>query len=168
MDIIILLGVLFGCIWIATRLSRKEEPGWRPGPRQHGPPDDIWPAARMTGAADSPREADGRFRARGAAPKGARKQRPRFDVTYVNGRGEVSTRRLRVHEMQFIAETRRCTYLTAHCDLRGERLMFRADRILKMVDLQTGEVVADPPAHLVTYAGDILSVHDDGKGQHTP
>jgi hypothetical protein len=39
-------------------------------------------------------------------------------------------------------------YLRGFCNLRGEQRTFRIDRILYAVDIDTGEVVSDVPAHL--------------------
>jgi hypothetical protein len=156
MEIILALLAFVALVWWRAAARRRD---------MAEPPllDDEWRMHYIPREADMrPREADGRFRAGGASPKPARRQRPRFEISYCNRDGEVSRRTIRVHEIEYVDEVRRCTYLSAFCDLRGDQLTFRADRILSMVDLQTGETVADPAAHLMIYAGPIIKARSTG------
>ncbi len=90
------------------------------------------------------------------ASKNPRKKRPAFDIIYINRHDVMSRRRVRVRQIEYIEGGDLCTYLSADCDLTGEIRTFRSDRIIEMIDTQTGEIVAEPAKHLMKYAGKII------------
>lgn len=63
-------------------------------------------------------------------------------LTYRDGAGETTERTVSIDGYDGSC------YLRGFCNLRGEQRTFRIDRIIDAIDTDTGEMVADVPAHL--------------------
>jgi len=75
----------------------------------------------------------------------------RLRIHYTDGTGKTTERTVDVRQFGALGNT---TLLFGNCLLRGATRTFRADRIRRCVDEETGEVVADVPGYLARkYAG---------------
>jgi predicted DNA-binding transcriptional regulator YafY len=108
---------------------------------------------------DPKRDAHGRWHKPGTPEKllKPRKKHPKFDIIYQDKFGTVTQRIVTVKDMALIdpENGEPCLALSfiGHCHLRKDSREFRIDRVLRMIDLQTGEIVEKPDQHLVQYAG---------------
>jgi uncharacterized tellurite resistance protein B-like protein len=67
-----------------------------------------------------------------------------YDITYEDSSANRTRRRVRVESVQDWDDV---IYVGAWCELRGNYRTFRADRIVELVDVSTGEVFSDPLRH---------------------
>jgi hypothetical protein len=72
-------------------------------------------------------------------------------LAYQDAKGQVSERRITCHLLEVAGQH---TYLRAFCHEREARRQFRLDRIVSVIDLHTGEVLADPPRFFRQFALD--------------
>lgn len=166
--VVIAVVVVFAIAALSRRRGSQAstQSDWRSTPNQYEPLqpidrnalDRLRPMAtmRLICVAQAARDERGRFQSSGGAAKNPRKKRPEFDIVYINRHDAMSRRVVRVRQIEYIDGSDLCTYLSADCDLTDEVRTFRADRIIEMIDMQTGEIVTKPAKHLMKYAGKII------------
>jgi len=172
--IVIAVVVVFAIVALSRRRGSQAgtQSDWRSTPNQYEPLQPInrhaldrlrpmgHDAIELRGASNQ--DEPGRLQSSGGAARNSRKKRPDFDIVYTNRHEVMSRRVVRVRQIEYVEGSDSCTYLSADCDLTGELRTFRADRIIEMIDMQTGEVVAEPAKHLMKYAGKIIKSRSAG------
>lgn len=70
-----------------------------------------------------------------------------LEISYIDARGQASRRVVDVREFD---TNPYCNLMIGHCRMRNATRTFRFDRIQQCTDVETGEVIIDVPAYLVS------------------
>lgn len=132
MELLILLAVAAGVVWVLRRWRRDREEV-RPWPEDPPEPAQVTLSLSMETRAYDP--AKNRFD--GLAY-------PEFHIVYADEDGVVTDRDIFVHDWRKKGQV---TYYDCWCYLRDQRRMFRSDRMLEITNLSTKRKIKDISAY---------------------